>query len=124
MSLEDDIARLAALRGKPAANYTAEAQRMAREARRVHSSEVVSVFRMMADTRSDFRAYDALPRASRLMLRELPVNASAVKYADLLIRMESERSLIDAIRDHLPGVVRHWLLDHYGSSHPGTRRLA
>ncbi len=117
MSLDDDIARVAALRGKPVANYV-EAER---DRRRIHSSQVRDLFKMAS--KGDMRAYDALPRRSRLILSELPINASAVKYRALLAHMQSETGLVEAVRDCLPGIVRDWVLDHYGRDHPGARRL-
>lgn len=123
-TLEDDLARIAALRGRPVENYIAEAKRLDGRQRGVHSSQLVDLFRLDGDYRREMRAYDRLPPRSRLVLSEAPICPSASKYADLLARSGDEVFLIDALRDCLPGIVRNWALDHFGRDHPSARRLA
>lgn len=123
--LDDEIARIAALRGRPAdtANYVTEARAIQRRARQIHSSEIRGLF-SMPETGDDLRVFDRLPRRSQMVLAELPINASSGKYADLLLRIRDEAALIDAVRDQLPGIMRDWLLDHFGRGHPSARKLA
>lgn len=121
--LQDDIARIAALRGRPAANYVAEAERLDRAGRRIAASEITDLFNVPADVRLDFRAFDRLPAKSREALRELPINASAVKYADLLMRMGQEVGLIYAVHAELGDIVKNWVVRHFGATHPRARRL-
>lgn len=119
MSLEADIARIAAMRGKLARNYQVRA-------RQVHSSEVRGLFRMAESEAGDvdLRAFDALPKASRRALSQLPLQASALKYAELLLRTGDEDCLIDALEDQAPGIIHDWAMRHYGPDHPTARKLA
>lgn len=117
------IAAAARRRGVDPANYQVESQALDRASRRIHASEIRNLFKVPNDPRADFRAYDALPARSRVVLSELPINASAAKYADLLVRMRDEAALIEAVRDVLPMVVRDWIVDHYGRGHPRLTRL-
>lgn len=121
--LQADITRIAALRGRPAANYVAEAERIDRQGRRVTAGEIVDLFQVPGDVRLDFRAFDRLPEKSREALRELPLNASAVKYADMLVRMGQEAGLIYALHAELGDIVKNWVLRHFGATHPRARRL-
>ncbi len=118
--LADDIARIAALRGRPVADY----ERIDREQRRISAAQVRGIFLVPNNRAGEFRAYDELPERSRMVLSELPVNASAIYYRQLLSQIRDENALIRAVRDVLPGVLRDWVLDHYGRNHPSARKLA
>lgn len=118
--LAGEIARIAALRGKSIANY----EQIDRESRRLTATQVRAIFRVPDNSRGELRAYDALPERSRMVLSDLPINASAMNYAQLLRQIRDEGALIRAVRDVLPGVLRDWVLDHYGRNHPSTRKLA
>lgn len=124
MSVEADIAPIAALRGKPVANYIAEAKRLETEGRRISAAEINDLFRMGDDRKREMDEYDHLPSRSRTVLAEAPICPSALKYAMLLGRCRNEGFLIDAVRDCLPGIVRNWVLDHFDPTHPSARKLA
>jgi len=125
-TLEDDIARVAALRGKTglAQNYVQEARSIERRGRGASASEIRDLFAIPdGRERADIRVYDHLPPRSRRLLQDVPINASAEKYADLLDRMRDESCLISAVQDCLPAVVHDWVVKHYGLSHPSAAKV-
>lgn len=121
--IASDIARIAAMRGKPAANYVEEQRALQSASRRISAGEIRAMFVMPKDQRAEFMAWDALPRRSRMVLSDLPLCPSATKYADMLVRVQDEDGLITVIRGMLPTIVRDWVMDHYGRGHPSVRRL-
>ena len=123
MSEHDDIARIAALRGRPAANYLTGQHALNVQARAISPVEIIDLFVNAVEPRHDLRVFDALPRGSRELLVELPFCASAAKYADLLARVGDEAALIATVRAYVPTVAREWVRRHYGPAHPTMRRL-
>lgn len=116
--LAADIARIAALRGKPVADYLAADLRH----RRINVEQVRAIFQVPEAPLAEFRAWERLPRRSRMVLMELPLQTSAQRYSNLLSQIRDERALLDAVADVLPDMVRAWVLRHYGQDHPGARR--
>lgn len=116
--LAADIARIAALRGKPVDTYLAADLRN----RRINETQVRGIFQVPNAPIAEFRAWERLPAQSRRVLMELPLQTSAQRYSNLLSQIRDERALIEAITDVLPDMVRAWLLRHYGRDHPGAGR--
>lgn len=79
--LDDDIARIAALRGRGADAPELIAEQ-ARGERRIAWADVDLIFKPNPEVYADIAAYDALPERLRLFLREhsvaAPLNAMAV----------------------------------------------
>lgn len=92
MSLDADIARIAALRGRKASDYANPPSKP--KPRREH---VERIFHMGPDGKTDVLAVDALPAASRAFLRESPRQINALIWADLLANY-AETDLIEAAR--------------------------
>ncbi len=122
--LTSDIARIAALRGKPVANYNLAAQAYAEARRRVDPAEVFGLFRLPDMPSRECAMVDVLPARSRALIKESPLAISSLKYADLLQRVGDETSVVDAVRAYMPQVVAGWIRDHYGRTHPSLRRLS
>lgn len=120
-SLEDDIARIAALRGRPAPNYQADAQR---QARHLPSGYAARLFSGNPNPRDDLAFFDRLPQRSRDFIRECwwPLNAGW--WAEILIGGVPEDVICDAVLAQLPDRRHDWIMRHYGPTHPSTRRLA
>lgn len=116
--LAADIARIAALRGKPVAGYLA-ADRLNR---RISADHVRGIFQVPEAPLAEFRAWERLPARSRMALMELPLQTSAQRYSNLLSLIRDEQVLLEAVNDVLPDMVRAWLLRHYGRDHPGAGR--
>jgi len=116
--LADDIARIAALRGRHVANY----EQIERDRRKVSHAEIVGLFRVPDAMYDEMREFDRLPATSRQALSNLPLNASAIRYKALLNRARDERGLIRVIAMVLPEVVHGWVKRHYGTDHPTTRK--
>lgn len=93
MSLKDDIARVAALRGRSAADY-ADPNRFRP---RLTPAAAVQVFRMGMDGVADALAFDRLPEASRTFLRECPQPINARLWEGLLATF-AESDIIAAVR--------------------------
>lgn len=120
--LDDEIARIAALRGKPV-NYYTERAEARREGYELHANTIAAIFSPHPDPRRDLRAYDRLPAEVRTFVSEstLQLNASAI--AGVAQEISPER-LITTIQAHMPGQVRAWVQRHYGRGHPALRRIA
>jgi hypothetical protein len=118
--LEHEIARVAALRGKPALNYLTRAPR----AVPVHPQTIANIFSGNPDWRSDISFYDDCPEDVRLFIREcsLQLNAATI-YGTLEQCPGGGADLISLLEAHVPTRVKSWILRHYGPSHPSVRRL-
>ena len=102
-TLDEDIARIAALRGKPVEHYTAaEARR--REARRmINPLTLGRIGTPSSDARLDLAAYDRLPERSRRFIISCAAPINALVWRDLLADLDGdEDALIDAVRAAIP----------------------
>lgn len=90
MSLESDIERIARLRGKAPEAYKAKLD----APRQINTQLLASAFMGTPDTRTEMRAFDRLPKASRQFIRECPIWISSLAYASLLLSAPSEGSMI------------------------------
>lgn len=120
MALDDDIARIAALRGKPANYYT---ERQADRARSIPPETLTHLFTLSQDWRREQAVYDHLPARSREYISEciLPINAQW--WDSLLDHYGAEEEIISLVEAQMPGRRRDWIRKHYGRGHPGLRRL-
>lgn len=118
MALEDDIARVARLRGKSPENYQREAVSAEAVARSLGAQRVRSIFFASPNAAADIRVYDALPMASRVFLRESPLNISALHYSELLEEVGDQAALIDLLSQVIPLRVQEVVRQKYGASHP------
>lgn len=120
MSLESDIARIAALRGKPVNYYT---ERPAERVRGIPPETIGHLFALSQDWRREQRVYDRLPARSREYISEavLPINAQW--WHSLLDQYGAEEEIISLVEAQMPGRRRDWIRKHYGRDHPGLRRL-
>lgn len=116
----DDIARIAALRGRDA-NYYARLQRSAAE--RISDQTVGSIYRMQPDSRADLRAFDQLPEHSRAFVRESVMPLNAISYDSVLESCHGdEDTLMSRLTSMSAAHTRTWVLRHYGSDHPSVRK--
>lgn len=120
--LDDDIARVAALRGKPVNYYTERAEER-REAFALHENTVAAIFSPHPNPDRDLKAYDRLSAEVRAFVSESTLQLNACAIASVVDEV-SETRLITTIQAHMPGQVRTWLMRHYGRAHPTLRRIA
>lgn len=123
-SLQDEIARIAALRGKPANYYTApEAMTPERLSERVPAHVWANLFTMVpSQIPADLQHCDRLPQASRTFVKELPIPLNAAVYRSILTAANgSEDCVISLVQARIPGNVRNWLNKHY-RNHPNVRK--
>lgn len=100
-TLDDDIARIAALRGRTP-EQAARAIAAAHAPRYPQRSEVDRILVMTPDTDLDLRAYEALPPKSRAFIRESPRPLNACAWAELLVLTQNEDEIIKAVGYCLP----------------------
>lgn len=118
MTVDDDIARIARLRGRDPANYQRATVSAETVARKLGPQRVRSIFLAPQDNRLDLLVYDALPLASRVFLREATVHISAIKYSELLEEIADQSALIDLLSQVIPMRVREVVRRNYGPDHP------
>lgn len=93
--LDDDIARIAALRGRKAEDYAPEA--VAQRRRVVPTARAIAaLFHPTESERNNLDLTDALPEASRLFLRECPLVLNTDIWANALEAGVTEADLIKA----------------------------
>jgi hypothetical protein len=116
---DDDIARIARLRGRDPANYQRAEVTTETLATKLGPRRVRSLFYAPEDSTTDVLVYDALPRASRVFIREAQVHMSALKYSELLEAAEGDQSaLIGLLSQVIPMRVQEVVRARYGSRHP------
>lgn len=116
----DDIARIAALRGRPA-NYYADLQRS--QADRVSDQTVGRIYVMQPNALADLRAFDHLPEVSRAFIRESVMPLNALNYDHVLEQCHGdEDTLMNRLASMAAAHTRSWVLRHYGSDHPSVRK--
>lgn len=100
--LDDDIARVAALRGRGAETQALQ-DRQAHLKRRVAWSEIDDVLKAPADPHADMLAYDELPQALRDCFREAPTlkPINAVAALRLVEAGREVDSIIEAVQHRL-----------------------
>lgn len=118
MTLEDDIARVACLRGRDPGNYHRKVNSVEEIAQRLGSKRVRSIFFAITDPTFDIRVYDALPMASRVFIREAPVHISALKYSELLEDAGDQAALIELISQCIPFRIQEVTRHKYCPTHP------
>jgi len=118
-ALEDDIARIAALRGQSADAYI-DANRSAQAiAMRIGPAAVRRSFVLSERPRDDYAVFDLLPPLSRQLLRESPVPINSIAYWDLLEQADgNEQALIALYRACIPLQASYNARRHYGRDHP------
>lgn len=116
--LEDDITRIARLRGRDPANYQRAAASVQSAARKLGPERVRSIFFAPKNTMADIRIYDALPLASRVFIREATVHISALKYSELLEAVGDQAALIELLSQVIPLRVQEVARKNYGETHP------
>lgn len=118
--LDADIARIAAMRGRPVVDYQVAERLRTYERRGMGHAEVLRLAEIPPDWRAEMRRFDALPRWSRALLVNAPVMLSAIKYAELLERCEDEAWLIRTVESNMPILVRRYLAKAYSPwpTHP------
>lgn len=97
-TLDDDIARIAALRGRPAAHYADRSQFIDRP--KLTRDHVERLFLPTAATRDEMRALDRLPQASREFVRDCPHPLNTLAWEGLLQNFP-EADLIAAARNRI-----------------------
>lgn len=119
MTLDAEIAEIAALRGKPLANYENRAPRGIP----VAPQTIAHIFSGNPDWRSDIDYYDDCPADLRLFITECPLQLNA---AFIYQTWEQDPSgtedLISLLEAHMPTRVKSWLLRHFGAAHPNARK--
>jgi len=118
MTLQDDIARVARLRGRAPENYQREAVDVQTLAWRLGPQRVRSIFFAPLDPTADIQVYDALPMASRAFIREATVHISALKYSELLKEAGDQSALIGLLAHIIPLRVEEVVRAKYGPDHP------
>lgn len=121
-TLDEDIARIAALRGRSAdtAGYQADAAYLAR---RIPKDSVAQIFKGNPDWRSDLEWFDHLPAPSRDFIRECVLQLNAGWWGETLRSGVKEDHLIGAVLTELPVRVHEFIMRHYGRDHPSARKL-
>ena len=120
--LEDDLARIAALRGRPANYYTDSG---ARPERPLSPALLDNLFSMPPNPARDLRSYDRLPPESRRFVSESPLPINAAVYRALLENAGgSEERVATVTAGWRPGQMKAWLLRHFGRDHPNLRKYA
>lgn len=84
LDLDDDIARIAKLRGHDPSAVAAKAAEIDRVDSKLSPGQVKSLFQASPTMMAEIDAYDALPDASRQFIRDCPLNVSALKFGDAL----------------------------------------
>lgn len=117
--LDDDIARIAALRGRPVNYYTD------RQPVRAHPTpdQIGQIFHPSPDWDRDLRVYDRLPPRSRGYISDAVLPLNAQWWASLLSAFGDEEEIISQVETQTTGRRRDWIRKHYGPGHPGLRRL-
>jgi hypothetical protein len=120
IEMEDnsDIARVARLRGRDPRNYQGDTVSAETLMRKINPQQVRGVFFAPQDAMLDIKVYDALPMASRVFIREAPVNISAIKYSDLLEEAVDQAALISLLSQIIPLRVQEVVRQRYGAGHP------
>lgn len=120
MTLQSDLERIAALRGKPANYFTARAG----EPRPISPQLLAQVFSMVdGGANRDLRAYDRLPETARRFVAESTMPINAAVFAALLASVDGdEERLEDALAPLHAAKCKAWLLRHYGRGHPNLRK--
>ena len=93
-TLEDDIARIAALRGRTVADVLASAEA---HKRKLPIAVIDTILHPTSDSRADLEFFDALPADSRAFLREHEKMLNAVAWAGALEAGYDEALLIEAV---------------------------
>lgn len=116
--LEDDIARIAALRGKTVEEVQAADLRH----RRVTAAEITNLFDVpIGYIEDDLEALDALPRSLRQAIAACPLIISAQKALILYRRTRDAGCIIAGINDQLPSAVGRQARAKYGPDHPAAK---
>lgn len=124
VAIDDDIARIAALRGKPVEHYQAAAAAQRAAAQAISFNDVLGLMTQPENgVARDLRAYESLPAASRAFLREFPFSVSAVKFCDMIERVGDEALVLAAMQRWLPALTQAWVTRWFGVNHPTVRRL-
>lgn len=118
--LDDDIARIAALRGKPVNYYT---ERQDARRRSIPPETIHHLFVLSPDWRREQHVYDHLPARSREYISESVLPLNAQWWDALLDQYGGEEEIIGLVEAQMPGRRRDWIRKHYGRDHPGLRRL-
>lgn len=118
MTPDNEIARIARLRGRDPANYQAAESGVERTAKKISAQRVRSLFFPPPEPRMELLVYDALPLASRVFLREAPLNMSAIKYSELLEEVHDQAALIGLVSAVIPLRVQEIVRARYGARHP------
>ena len=123
-ALQDDIARVAALRGRSVDEcMDAAAQLKAQEARLLTEGAVTTLFVGYGSHESawaDVDQFDHLPPASRAFIAESPMFVNAYNWRRMLAQV-SEGALIAAARKHLAENMPYDTRRKYGANHPEAR---
>ena len=122
--LDDDIARVAALRGKTSAEYVAaqaERQRLTAAGGFITQTQFWDLFLGQPDGKTDLKVFDQLPAASRHFIAEFPFNICSAKWAGLLVGGVDEAALIGLVESNRRVLAKAWLKGHYGAGHPVLR---
>lgn len=118
--LDDDIARIAALRGRPVNYYT---DRQTERTRAIPPDQIGHLFAPSPDWARDLRVYDRLPARSRGYISDAVLPLNAQWWRSLLDAYGPEEEIISLVEAQMPGRRRDWIRKHYGVGHPGLRRL-
>jgi hypothetical protein len=122
-TLEDDVARIAALRGKPVDGYLDADGRVVNAQVYLSDEQIGTLFIAMGEPKRDVAGFDDLPPASRAFIRDCPVHVCGVKWGDALRMCRNEQALIRAaqrfVDENLPYDTRH----RYGPRHPHAAKV-
>jgi hypothetical protein len=117
-ALDDDIARVARLRGRDPGNYQCETISIEVVAKKLGPLRVRSIFFAPENATMDIQIYDMLPLASRVFIREATVNISALKYSELLEDVGEQSVLIGLLSEVIPLRIQEVVRAKYGPDHP------
>lgn len=122
MSEQDDIARIAALRGR-SLNYYAKLQSEISAA--IPDQTFAHIWFGNPNWQDDIEAFDRLPRRSRQFISMCPLQLSSAWWESILsMNAGDEESIINRALASLPARVKDFLMRHYGAKHPNLRRMA
>jgi hypothetical protein len=116
-----ELARVAALRGRPVEDYTPQkvAERQAERVRRNIPLQLINtLWKHHPDPKFEIRAMDRLPRRSRLYIANCDLCISPIKWEILLEHCGSEAGTIKLVDGLKPLLIQSAVLQAYGSSHP------
>lgn len=120
MTLDEEIARVAKLRGMDLDSVKAHEQERQFNERVITLGDISSMLNTQPGA-DEWRAYEALPKRLRAAVRDYPFHLSAAKVAALLGRVASIVQVVEALDRARPHLVRAWAINNFGKDHPRAK---